>query len=422
LGSPNKGYAGFGLADALQATFLHAILLRGMAQAKRGNFPLAQAGFAATKRAMKRSRFLPSLARILTFTLASAALAQEEAAEPKITLKMGDPAPKLQVGKWIQGDAVTEFEKDKVYIVEFWATWCGPCRATIPHLNELHKKFKDKGLVVIGQNCWERDEAGVPDFVKEMGEKMTYRVALDDTGKDERGYMAINWMQASGQQGIPSAFIVGKDQKIAWIGHPGQLDEKLLEDVLAGTFDVAKAMKQKEEEDAQRGEMMKLQGSLTKAMRDKNWDEAAQSLDQLAKVMPERNRKFLDLPRFNILLGQKKAEDAYKLAEKLCEENDKSPTVFNQIAWGIITTEGIEKPNLDLAEKCARRAVELAPDEGKWMTLDTLARTLFLRGSKEEAVKTQQEAADKAPEPVKDRLTKALDSYKQGKLPTPDDE
>src|SRR5437016_6214034 len=62
-------------------------------------------------------------------------------------LSVGDPAPKLQVSKWVQGDPVKEFSKDNVYVVEFWATWCGPCRESIPHLNEVYKKYKDKGLV-----------------------------------------------------------------------------------------------------------------------------------------------------------------------------------------------------------------------------------------------------------------------------------
>src|SRR5437764_4651078 len=79
------------------------------------------------------------------------------AGEPK--LKVGDPAPKLQMGKWIQGEPVTEFKPGKAYLVEFWATWCGPCRVSIPHLNELHNKYKDQGLVVIGQDCFERDDA-----------------------------------------------------------------------------------------------------------------------------------------------------------------------------------------------------------------------------------------------------------------------
>jgi thiol-disulfide isomerase/thioredoxin len=136
------------------------------------------------------------------------------------TLKVGDPAPKLQTGKWAQGEPVTEFQKWKAYIVEFWATWCGPCRASIPHLNDIYTKYKDKGLIVIGQNCWERDDSLVEPFVKNMGKKMTYRVAFDDKQDSEKGKMAETWMAAAGQNGIPTAFLVDTKGLIAWIGHP----------------------------------------------------------------------------------------------------------------------------------------------------------------------------------------------------------
>src|SRR6266700_1142360 len=145
-------------------------------------------------------------ARQLTLAAALLALAagvtRVQAAEA--SLKVGDPAPKLQVAKWVQGEPVKEFEKGKAYIVEFWATWCGPCRVSIPHLNETHSKFKDKGLIVIGQDCWETDESKVQPFVKKMDDKMTYRVALDDKEGNEKGKMATTWMEAAGQSGIPS--------------------------------------------------------------------------------------------------------------------------------------------------------------------------------------------------------------------------
>ena len=171
----------------------------------------------------------------LTLGLALLALAETTGrAADKPLLKVGDPAPKLQAGKWIQGEPVKEFARDKVYIVEFWATWCGPCRVSIPHLNELHEQFKDKGLVVIGQNVWERNEAEVPKFVKSMGDKMTYRVALDDKSGGGKGRMAETWMDAADRRGIPSAFVVNKAGRIAWIGHPMQLKPAKLEKILAG--------------------------------------------------------------------------------------------------------------------------------------------------------------------------------------------
>jgi thiol-disulfide isomerase/thioredoxin len=157
------------------------------------------------------------------------------------SLKVGDPAPKLQTGKWVQGEPVKDFQKGKAYIVEFWATWCPPCRASIPHLNETYNKFKDKGLIVIGQDCSEQNDALVAPFVKNMGDKMTYRVALDDKATNKQGQMSKTWMEAAGRDGIPSAFLVDTKGVIAWIGHPMELKEQVIEEVLAGTFDVRKA-------------------------------------------------------------------------------------------------------------------------------------------------------------------------------------
>lgn len=133
------------------------------------------------------------------------------------------------------------FEPGKAYIVEFWATWCGPCRTSIPHLNELAEKVKDQGVVVIGQDVWENDESLVAPFVKNMGDKMTYRVAMDDKSSQTKGAMAETWMTAAGRHGIPSAFVVNKQGKIAWMGHPMQLNETLLGTVIAADYDLSKA-------------------------------------------------------------------------------------------------------------------------------------------------------------------------------------
>jgi len=84
----------------------------------------------------------------------------------KIGVKVGEAAPRLQPSGWVQGDPVKQLEPGKAYLVEFWATWCPPCRESIPHLNELHKQFKDKGLIVIGTSVGEDQQR-----VKELSKK-----------------------------------------------------------------------------------------------------------------------------------------------------------------------------------------------------------------------------------------------------------
>lgn len=153
--------------------------------------------------------------------------APKEGEKPKAeaTLKEGAPAPAIQMTEWIKGSPVTGFERGKVYIVEFWATWCPPCRDSIPHLTEIQKKHKDV-LTVIGVAGSERkgkegDDrlTKLRDFVSKQGDKMVYTIGFDADRK-----MVNAWMKPAGQNGIPCSFIVGADGKIAWIGNP--LDDR----------------------------------------------------------------------------------------------------------------------------------------------------------------------------------------------------
>ncbi|MBI5383740.1 MAG: redoxin family protein [Verrucomicrobia bacterium] len=347
----------------------------------------------------------------------AAALTLSQAAED-ITLKVGDPAPKLQVAKWLQGEPVKGFEKDKTYIVEFWATWCGPCRVSIPHLNELHEKFKDKGLIVIGQDVWERNEDEVPKFVQKMGEKMTYRVALDaKNGDQDRGRMAETWMQAAGQNGIPTAFVVDKKGTIAWIGHPMTLNEKLLEEVLAGTFDVKKAAAEFEEKEKSKTALQTTFRDFSRAMSDKDWSAAETALKKADELLPESQRKMLQMPRFNMLIAKKDYKAAYGIAREVSEASLDNALLQNQLAWQILTDKKIEERDLALAETIARRGVAASKEKDSAI-LDTLARALFDQGKKDEAIKTQQKAVDVSDGEAKEKLQSTLDSYKKGKLPS----
>ena len=340
----------------------------------------------------------------LTFTQANAA-----------TLNVGDPAPKLQVSKWVQGEPVKEFERDKVYIVEFWATWCGPCRVSIPHLNELHTQFKDKGLIVIGQDVWEQDTEAVVPFVKKMGKQMTYRVALD-SGDD--GKMAETWMDAAGQSGIPTAFVVDKRGTIAWIGHPMKLKESLLEQVLAGKFDVTKAAAEYKAQQKNEERRRTLWQEFNRQRQKEEWDQAESALAEMEKLLPEDERDGLGMTRFGLLLDRKDYKNAYKLAARLSDTHAQDVMLQNQIAWSIATKDGLAERDLDLAEKIARRANAAAKaDFDKAEILDTLARVLFLKGEKESAIESQQQAVKFAEGGRQRQFQKNLDDYKAGRVP-----
>src|SRR5262245_39165459 len=64
--------------------------------------------------------------------------------KPEAKLKVGDPAPPLKATKWLQGEEVKEFAAGKVYVIEFWATWCGPCIVMMPHMGEMQAEYKSK--------------------------------------------------------------------------------------------------------------------------------------------------------------------------------------------------------------------------------------------------------------------------------------
>ena len=347
----------------------------------------------------------------LSIITAGASLA---AAEP--TLKIGDRAPALATGKWVQGDPVKEFETGKSYIVEFWATWCGPCRVSIPHLNEVHNRYKDKGLIVIGQDCWENDEKLVVPFVQKMGEKMTYRVALDDKNGSDRGKMAETWMQAAGRNGIPSAFLVDTHGVVAWIGHPMELKDSVIEDVLNGRYDVQKAAQDYADAQAKSRRLQEAWTAVNQAIRAKHWDEASTKLDDLAELLPKDNTLTCDMLRLNILLGKGDFDPAYKLMGRMSEANLKNSGLQNQLAWRLVSDKSIKQPDLALAETLANRANEAAAGK-EANILDTLARVNFMLGRHDAAVAAEEKAVALAEGQQRTSYQTTLRHYQRGELP-----
>ena len=111
--------------------------------------------------------------------------------------------PKLELKDWINGEAVSlESLKGKVVLLDFWATWCGPCIASIPRNNELQRKYGEKGLVVIGV-CHPRGADKMKQTVE--GKGIEYLVAKDVEGKSIQSY-AVN--------GFPDYYLIDRSGKL----------------------------------------------------------------------------------------------------------------------------------------------------------------------------------------------------------------
>ena len=147
---------------------------------------------------------------------------------------IGDVAPPLTVEKWVKGSPVGIGPGTNIFVVDFWATWCPPCRKNIPELTELQKRFAGNGVIIVGIS--DEQPAKVAEFVSAQGSGMDYHVAVDSSQRSMN-----NWHTAFGATGIPHAFIVGTNGLIWWHDNPSGTLERTLEKIINGTFDIERA-------------------------------------------------------------------------------------------------------------------------------------------------------------------------------------
>jgi thiol-disulfide isomerase/thioredoxin len=309
-----------------------------------------------------------------------AILAALAGAQEQPTLVVGKDAPPLTIEKWVKGEPVS-FEKGKVYVVEFWATSCGHCIASMPHLSEIQDTYKDK-VTIIGVTKKEDDNAleAVEAMVAAKGPGMGYTVAWDKDGATDTA-----WMKAAGARGIPTSFVVDAQGKIAFIGHPMTLDLPLAR-IVAGTWDATKGMAE-------------MQSAFSRLNEATGMDHAMglAALAALEKDVPELASTVAS-QKFRLLLLTGKSEEASALGAKLVEKAARynGEQQMNEIAWLLVDPEmPIAKRDLDLAFRAATMAVEISKGEDGAI-LDTLARVHYWKGELEKAIEIQTRAVEKS--------------------------
>lgn len=375
--------------------------------------------------------------------------------------ELGMQAPELQIAEWVEGTPISlaAIKGKGVAVIEFWATWCGPCRRSIPHLTEMQQKFRDKGVTFVGVT--DEELPVVKKFVTQMGDKMNYTVAIDRDGKTSQGYM-----KAFGVDGIPHAFVVDKAGQIVWQGHPmGELEETLTQ-VVAGKWNVAAARqhdrahqlleefvdlagtgqsgskldaiaRELETLDKKLGgihgkhfdaaetkrtaRFEHLSGEYQQAVGAGKTDVAEKLEPQIVAVAP----KDFNLPEFkqttagqalfaeyaNALMKPNNEAKIAELTQKLAATPAKNAEFLNEMAWVILTNERFPRHDAVLGLKLAQAAYD-ACDGKNPSIVDTYARALWDNGRKAEAIRYQKKAVELAPDAdFKARLGETLKKY-----------
>lgn len=303
-------------------------------------------------------------------------------------LGLGDPAPSLSISKWIKGDSVKYLNKGKVSVVEFWATWCGPCILGMPHVSKLAKQYPSVAFIGVDASEHTDNPEKVKQFVAVARDMMAYNVAY----ATPNGAMTQDWLRASQNKGIPVAFVVDKQGRIAWMGHPMMGLSEALElattDQLTG--EAAKEISSKWKEYQAEGK--ELDAQLKTALRENKTDDALRLNDELLKRWPfmiaiASGKKYA-------LLTSKDAKAARKFGEYLLEHEANAPVVLKSVAQtiffgsdarvlGEIKVKITGQPDIELAKKLITQALKSSEADrettemlGKIKSLETTKGTI----------------------------------------------
>ncbi|WP_265594787.1 TlpA disulfide reductase family protein [Haloferula sp. BvORR071] len=300
--------------------------------------------------------------------------------------KTGDTVTPETLGKieWVRGEAPKAWEPGKVYVLECWATWCGPCIAAIPHVDALYDKYHEKGLNVIGVNVWEDGKDKVEKFLKDKGDGMSYPVAY--TGKG--GAFETEWLKPADVKGIPHAFIV-KDGKVVMTTHPAQLTEETIEGLLAGgdaQEKVLNEIKVKQENQQKMSAALQAFQAASAAKDVAAMEKAKEELGALDPKSPYASMMELDL---NLAKGE------WDKAESQLGSLQGNPVAMAMVSKAATAALKDDAP-AGFRKTVATQLSDVLGQQKQPFLMPTLAKLQWKLGEKEAAVTTSKQALEDA--------------------------
>ena len=193
------------------------------------------------------------------------------------------------------------------------------------------------------------------------------------------------------------------------------MPDATIEAVLAGTYNPAATAPATSGQVSLTPEQSELWSAVARARQVKDWTLALSKLDELENSLPQENRLALSVPRFQILLAQKNYDAAYKTAEATSDALPGNAFIQTELSAELATDPSIEKPNLDLAEKIANRALDATQGQNG-DALNTLATIAFLKGKKDNAISLEQRALELAQGGKKEAFERSLECFQKGPI------
>ena len=351
----------------------------------------------------------------------------DSTSQPKLSI--GSKAPNLSVNHWVRDASRKQFEDKsfapgKVYIVEFWATWCGPCISAMPHMAELQQVYADKGVQIVSvtderpttvEFFLEREVRGQSttedkdEKTKTYGELTSvYHLASDPDGSTSKSFM-----EAANRNGIPCVFLIGKQGLIEWIGHPMVVDDPL-DRVVNDTWDRVAFV----EEYEARQRANDVLTAVSRHMRSNDIKKAVEVIDEFLATseLAQEKRRFKTI-KFQLLANNTGYySDASKFALELLNEDGYDAESANDLTWTIYElAESGDFENQDVlkaAISLAQKGVELSDAQLKPYIMDTVAHLQHFIGDHETAYRTQRKAYRIATDEQKANLIEFLDELK----------
>lgn len=369
------------------------------------------------------NRPISYLATLMALTLVATVVMGNRLSHAEVTLSIGDKAPSLDIEHYIHEDngfdEIEDFEEGKVYVVEFWATWCGPCIQSMPHLVELQTKYRGEGVQIISIS--DEDLAKVEALMVEPypGKDKTYAelTSAYTLTVDPDGSSTDDYMRAAEQNGIPASFLVGKTGLVEWIGHPMELDEPLAE-VIADRWD-REAYK----------EQMKRQEQFQIAMRKVNqlagsgkFEDALNVVNKVIEDMegeddPRSNliREQLTAFQYNLRLDSgDQSEEVMAFFRSQLEKAKADTRELTQFSYNLMASmqQGTD-PGPLAGETIAalEGSVEAADDEVKPIMYVLIAQMSASMSDFDQAIANQKKAIEASTGRQKERMEQLLEQF-----------